>query len=455
MITEFVDESLRTPVVGGFDVCVIGGSCTGAFAAIRAARHGANVALVEAGGFLGGVATAGLVNVWHSLFDTSGERRIVAGLTEELIERLKRRGAVTMDAPLPRWHTFNPAEMILELDRMVGDTGKIRPFLHTRFVKPTFDAAGRITHAIIEDKTGRRALQAKCFVDASGDGDLVHRAGFPTRRGARLQPSTTGAVVGGVEEVLRANPGLLLDDALSPRFGGGFKHIHLWDSEYVGLPGLRFLAMPSVEEFDCSDADGLTAAEIEGRRQLRSFFDVVRKNFREGDKLRLATLSSYIGVRETRRCEALHRLTEMEVLNGERFDDAIANGSYCVDIHDEVGVTFKRLDGSSRVQRMAADGKPEVVHSRWRPDTGESPTFYQIPYRCLVPKGSRNALCAGRVIDAGDGAFGAIRVMVNCNQTGEAAGLAAALCAASGEEVATLDTALLRTKLAAAGALII
>lgn len=158
-------------------------------------------------------------------------------------------------------------------------------------------------------------------------------------------------MVGGVEEVLRANPSLLLDDALSPRFQGGFKHVHLWDSDYVGLPGLRFLAMPSVDGLDCSDTDGLTAAELEGRRQLRAFIDVVRANFKEGDKLRLAALSSCIGIRETRRCEALHRLTEMEVLNGGRFADAIANGSYCVDVHDEVGVTFKYLDGNSRVQR--------------------------------------------------------------------------------------------------------
>ena len=53
-----------------------------------------------------------------------------------------------------------------------------------------------------------------------------------------------------------------------------------------------------------------------------------------------------------------------------------------------------------------------------------NPTFYQVPYRCLVPQGARNLLVAGRVLDADRGAYGAVRVMVNCNQTGQAAGVA-------------------------------
>jgi len=82
------------PVVHDCDVCVIGGSCTGVFAAVAAARLGAKVALVELNGFFGGVATASLVNIWHSLKDRSGKEQIIAGLTSEVIERLERRDAV-------------------------------------------------------------------------------------------------------------------------------------------------------------------------------------------------------------------------------------------------------------------------------------------------------------------------------------------------------------------------
>ena len=66
---------------GEFDVCVVGGSCTGVFAAVRAAAAGMRVALVERNYFFGGTATAGFVPVWHSLFSLDGSRRIVGGYT--------------------------------------------------------------------------------------------------------------------------------------------------------------------------------------------------------------------------------------------------------------------------------------------------------------------------------------------------------------------------------------
>jgi hypothetical protein len=399
-----------------------------------------------------------MVNIWHSLYDTEGRRQIIAGLTQEMIERLKIRGAVDIKAPDSPfgYANFNPAEMTLELDRMVMENPRIRPFLHARFARPLVDGAGMVTHAVIEDKSGRRAIAAKAFVDASGDGDLVHRAGLPTWKGAKLQPPTTGLVLAGLEELAAANPGFKLEQALEPRYGGGFKHNFMWGSAYVGFPGMNFMAAPRVNGVDCSDADDLTKAELEGRRQIRAIFDVVRGNFKEGRRLRLAFIASSTGIRETRHCEALGRLTESDVLEGVHFDDAIANGSYCVDIHGGAGIVFKFLDGSAREQRVdSSTGRGEWIAGRWREERPESPTFYQIPYRCLVPKGSRNVLCAGRIIDADAGAYGAVRVMVNCNQTGEAAGLAAAHAVSGGISVSAVDTAELRRGLSTAGALMI
>ena len=412
---------------------------------------------MEGNGIFGGVATAGLVDIWHTLYDANGGQQIIGGLTLEMIERLKLRDAVKLHdrKSIGCYAVFNPPEMTIELDRMVVGAGRIRPFLHTHFVRPVLDAEGHVDAAIIEDKTGRRAIKAKCFVDASGDGDLVHRAGFPTWKGPRLQPPTTGAVISGVAELCKANPNFDIASALLPKYNGGFKHVHMWMSEYVGFPGMNFMAEPCVEGADCSDADSLTAAEIEGRRQIRALFDVIRSNFKEGDKLRLAALGSSIGIRETRRCEALHRLTENELLSGERFPDAIANGCYPVDVHDNVGITFKYLDGTSFRQKRSPEEGCACLKGRWREETADNPLFYQIPYRSLVPKSSRNVLCAGRIVDSDEGAFGAIRVMVNCNQTGEAAGIAAAMCATSGASVTEVNCQELREKLSAAGAIVL
>ena len=133
-----------------------------------------------------------------------------------------------------------------------------------------------------------------------------------------------------------------------------------------------------------------------------------------------------MGVRESRHVDALCRVTRDDVLLGRRYDDIAARGSYRIDIHEGPGITFLYLDG--RRERMVQTDKGEVLweNDRWRPEGGPSPTWYEIPYRALVPKGSVNVLCAGRMVDSTRDAYGALRVMVNCNQMGETAGLAAA-----------------------------
>ncbi|MEI8312747.1 MAG: FAD-dependent oxidoreductase, partial [Verrucomicrobiota bacterium] len=206
-------------------------------------------------------------------------------------------------------------------------------------------------------------------------------------------------------------------------------------------------------EADCSDPRSLTRAEMEGRRQVRAIMDIVNRHV-PGAKLGLLALPARIGIRQTRHVRCLHQLTGDEVLHGRRFDDAIANGSYRVDIHhaEKPGLTFRYLDGREVYVRPGHPAK----HGRWRADTGESPTFYQIPYRSLVPQGPYgNLLAAGRFIDADQQAHGAIRVMVNMNQTGEAAGAAAWLALKHQTPAAALDPALIRRTLSDGGSLVL
>ncbi len=118
MMDTIQEPSREVPMVHECDICVIGGGCTGVFAAVRAAQLGASVALVEINGFFGGVATAGLVNVWHSIYDTVGERQIIGGLTVDVIRRLQARDAAIVyerDNP-SRYTVFNSAELMVELD---------------------------------------------------------------------------------------------------------------------------------------------------------------------------------------------------------------------------------------------------------------------------------------------------------------------------------------------------
>ncbi len=448
-----MEPERSVPVVHEADVCVIGGSCTGVFAAVAAARRGARVALIEAQGMLGGTATSGLVAVWHSLLDARFDRQIIAGLSAETLERLDRHGALAkLNGNSSMASMFSPAELAIELDRLVAEAG-VRVFLHARFAAPALED-GRVAAAVIEDKSGRRAVRARFFVDATGDGDLAHRAGLGTWSMGDLQPPTTCAVLRGLAALKEKNPGFSINRAVfDPKFEGALERGFLWTAELPLGGDLTLVAGTRVNGADCSDADQLTRAEIEGRAQVRRIVEVLRRNFAGGEELRLVMLPGHIGIRQTRQILGRHRLTEQEVLAGTRFPDAVANGSYRVDVHhnDRAGITFRYLDGREVFCR--ADGTHE--RGRWRPEQSEDPTFYQIPYRALVPEASRNVLAAGRLMDADRGAYGAVRVMVNCNQTGEAAGVAAWLALDSGRDAGEVDVAKLRAELAAGGAAVI
>lgn len=447
MPDSMIEPARTIPLITEADVCVLGGSCTGVFAAIRAAQTGARVVLVEKAGCFGGVATLSLVNVWHSLFDEVFERKIIGGLSEVLMDRLRQRKAVKERARSPDWQfAFNPAEMQIELDALILEAG-VEPMLHTVFSAPWLEQE-RLAGVIVENKDGRGLIKARYFIDATGDGDLCHRLGHPTYVSERFQPSTTCALFEGWPPAFKETLSKLLR---KHRETYGLPHGFAWGAT-VPDTQLFMLAGTRVAGLDCSTATGLTRAEMEGRRQVRAIQDLIREQAPD-ESISLVGLPARIGIRETRHVRCRHRLTGDDVLYGRRFDDAIANGSYRVDIHhvDRPGITLRYLDGR---EAYVCPGEP-VQHARWRVAEKVMPTFYQIPYRCLLPGSQPNLLLAGRMIDADPQAHGAIRVMINMNQTGEAAGVAAALACRDDSDVRRLDPSTVRRALSEGGSVII
>lgn len=446
-MSSFVLEPARqVSVVTEVDVCVIGGSCTGVFAAIRAARLGARVAIVEKEGCFGGVATISMVNVWHSLLDTAFERPIIGGLTLETIERLERREAVRrMEKNVSIGFYFNSEELKIELDEMVLEHG-IQPFLHTQFVAP-FVRDGRLEAILIENKSGRGAIKAAQFIDCSGDGDLAARLELETYFSSHLQPATTCAKFAGWDTLKIDYQQAIRDYAdeygLPPGFAWGGT---VPGSDIYMLAGTRVLGA------NPANADDLTRAEIEGRRQVRAIQNILKRAAPDS-KVTLQALPSRIGLRESRHVKCGYQLTGEDVLYGHRFEDAIANGSYRVDIHhqDKPGITLQYLDGTQSYHRPGYPGE----QSRWRPETTDNPTFYQVPLRSLIPGTVPNLIVAGRMLDADITAHGAVRVMVNLNQTGEAAGVAAFLALHSGAAIGEVPAETVRQTLAAGGSVII
>lgn len=445
-LDAFDEPPRSTPVVLDTDVLVLGGSCTGLFAAIRAARLGCRVAVVEKAGCFGGVATLSLVNVWHSPYDTAHQRRIINGLTVETMDRLRRRDAV-IDGTSPHWAwSFSPPELQIELDELLTEAG-VTPFLHTHFVAPHVQD-GRLVGVIVENKSGRQAIRAKMFIDATGDGDVCRRMGLETYANEAPQPSTTCAVLAGALDGGRFSEALR-DHRAEFNLPEGFA----WGAPIPPHNHARMYAGTRVFGADCSDAEAFTRAEIEGRRQVRALMDIVRK-YMPDTRISLQALPSRIGIRETRHVRCQYQISGDDVLSGRRFEDAIANGSYPVDVHhhDRPGITFRYLNGEQVYIR------PDIPaeHSRWREPTDENPTFYQIPFRSLLPAGGPdNLILAGRMLDADTLAHGAVRVMVNMNQTGEAAGVAAYLALHQQKAIGDLDPGDVRKTLADGGSLVI
>jgi flavin-dependent dehydrogenase len=161
------------PVVGEYDVVVCGGGPAGFVAAVAAAREGASVALVERFGFLGGMATAGLVAPL-SVF-TYNQELVIGGIPWEFIDRLVQMGGGYVEHPLGNV-AFDPELYKLCMQRMAEEAG-IALYMNSYLSGCVVSESGEIQQVIIENKNGTEALAARTFIDATGDADLAYMAG--------------------------------------------------------------------------------------------------------------------------------------------------------------------------------------------------------------------------------------------------------------------------------------
>ena len=438
---KLIHEPARdTPVIHECDLCVVGGSCTGVFAAVRAARLGLSVALIEQNILLGGMAAAAQVNEWHSLSDATGQRQIIGGLTVEVLDRLRQRGVVSegFHQHCGPCSLFNSAELAMELDILIRDN-RIRLFLKAACVGAAREA-NKVKAAIIEDKSGRRAIRARMFIDASGDGDLLRRAGFAAWKSEHLQPVGYQMIAAGLGKIIE-NTGQGIWEQVRHRiadFSYPTDNATPWINAYPAPADLRNIYGPRLNGCDASDADQATAAVLESRRCHRALLDMIREEL--SPEVAAVSFAHALGVRETWHARCLYRLQPEDLLNGKSFSDGIARGTYPVDVHSPVGTLLRHMDG--REDLIGRDGT--VTSGRWRVESSEQPQFYEIPFRSLVPEEAENLLVAGRLLDADRDAFGGVRVMVNMNQTGEAAGVAAWLALNENTAPEFLDPARLR-----------
>ena len=307
----------------------------------------------------------------------------------------------------------------------------------------------KLSGIIIENKDGRQVILAKFFIDASGDGDLAYDLNLENYRHEIMQPPTpTYKLIGDISNI---NISKLLQEH-GEEFG--LPEDWGWGGQIPSIPNLSFRADTHVFNVDCSKAEDLTNAEMEGRKQIKAVMQVLEKYAPLTNReVRVAAIGSTIGIRETQHFESDYQLNEKDLLNGVGFEDTIAYGTYRIDIHhaNGAGITFKYLDGHEDIFN---DRTSVPIRRMWRTDN-QFAEYYQVPFKSLVQRKYGNFITAGRMINSDPDAFGAVRVMVNLNQIGEAAGTAGYLAINSEKDIWSIDTKELRNTMKQGGSIML
>ena len=457
----FIDLPQRRALLAArADVLVVGGGPAGIGAAIGAADAGADVVLVERYGFLGGNATAALVMPF-SIFHTQRDRRIrtgqhvlfpgdhgrgdpaIGGVLERLVRNLvKAGGAIPPSLDTGQTVPFDPEIFKLVAMDMLDRAG-VNVLLHAFASDILEENATR--GVIFETKSGPVLIRSKVLIDCTGDADMAVKAGAPFEMGreedALVQPMTLLFRLGGFdgsnfENYIRAHPDQWrgvhgLWELMSKAVEFGELTFPREDILFFGTTHDNELTVNSTRVIRVLGTDiwDLTYAEWESRRQMRQITDFLKRHVPGFEKSFILQSGMTIGVRETRRIIGHYCLTTEDILQARKFDDGIAMGTYPIDIHNPEGkgTVFKRLPA------------------------GEA---YDIPLRCLVPRGTENLLVAGRCISGTHEAHSSYRVMPICMATGQAAGVCAAIAARERNSPGDVPAQKVRSELRRQGAIL-
>ena len=448
---EHVTEPAReTPVLASADVVVVGSGPGGLAAAIGASRAGASVVLIERHCCFGGNITAVGVEgfAWYRHEATIDSE----GVGIEFEQRALAMGAAQPE-PQSDSHALDGELFKYVADLLVQECG-IQPLLHCSVVAPLLDG-DVLQGVIVESKSGRHAVLAKRVVDASGDADVAARAGAPTRQadpedllaasvmfhlsgvdkqaflaGVAADPQTyadwsdgawtvetTGKEDDMFSPFLRAPFTQAIDAGLIPRdlttIGGTWGAIS-------DQGDLTYLNLVHLDDVDGTDVESLTAAEIEGRRQAVLAAEALRRFTPGCEDAKIRNFGMSVGIRETRKIDAVYNMTEHDVREQGRFDDSI-------------GIFPEFIDGYGLL----------IL-----PTTGR---YFQVPYRSMVPKDVRHLLVAGRSIGGDKVSHAAVRNMMCCTVSGQGAGVASAVSIAHGCDVADVDITAVQTELVRQG----
>ena len=444
-----------------YDVVIAGGGIAGSLAAVASARHGARTLLVEETGFLGGSLTVcgtGPMMTFHA-----GDKQVIKGLGEELINRLKEKNLSpghTVDSTGYTYTVtpFDAEGLKRELELMVTESGA-EILYHAKLISACV-SGGRADSITVSSMGVMIEIKGMVFIDSTGDATLLKLSGVPVSSGrdsdGANQPMTMNFKLSGVDiplirsimekdvelfPFLKKHPKGLEKEA-SRLSISGFQDIMKEGIASGELDIDRDIVlcfetnnfnevivnMTRIHSLDPLNPFDISRAETEGRRQVWEMYAFLRKHVPGFASSVLISSGPRIGVRSSGRMNGVYSLTADDILSETKFADGIACCGYPIDIHSdgaETKSTFLRWGG-----------------------------YYSIPYRCLINSTVSNIMAAGRDISCTFEAHASLRVSPCCTATGQAAGTAAAMAAASGLSPLDVDTGSLRDNLRKDGAIV-
>jgi ribulose 1,5-bisphosphate synthetase/thiazole synthase len=447
-----VEPARSLEIVLQTDVLVVGSGPGGLSAALAAARAGAKTALIDRNGCFGGNITQVGVEgfAWYRHEGTVD----CEGIGIEFETRAKAMGAA-MPEPQSISHALD-AEMFKWVADVLVDEAGVKPLLHRLCVAPIMER-NAVRGVIIESKAGRQAILAKRVIDATGDADIASRAGAPVHKTPKEKMMSVSVMfsMSGVHkqrfiEAVRADPQTYADwsgnnewdyettgkedELFSPFLRKPFEkaveagiipsYLQTIAGTWGGITNqgdLTYLNLVHIPELDGTDPDDLTIGEMRGRREAIYAVEALRKFMPGCEDAKLRNFGMTLGVRDTRKIDALYNLTGTDVREQARFDDAI-------------GIFPEFIDGYGVL----------IL-----PTTGR---YWHVPYRALVPKLVGNLLVAGRSIGGDHLSHASARNMMCCAVSGQGAGVAAAISVQRDEPFEHLNIDAVHQELARQGA---
>jgi ribulose 1,5-bisphosphate synthetase/thiazole synthase len=451
-MSSIVEPARTLEVVLETEVLVVGSGPGGLAAALAAARAGASTALIDRNGCFGGnitqVGVEGLA--WYRHEGTVD----CEGIGIEFETRAKAMGAA-MPEPQSISHALD-AEMFKWVADVLVEEAGVKALLHRLCVAPIMER-NALRGVIIESKAGRQAILAKRIVDATGDADIATRAGAPVHKTPKEKMMSVSVMfsMSGVNkrefiDAVKADPQTYADwsgnnewdyettgkeDKLfSPFLRKPFQkaveagiipsYLKTIAGTWGGISNqgdLTYLNLVHIPELDGTDPNDLTLGEMRGRREAIYAVEALRRFMPGCEEAKLRNFGMTLGVRDTRKIDALYNITGDDVRGQARFDDAI-------------GIFPEFIDGYGVL----------IL-----PTTGR---YWHVPYRALVPKSVSNLLVAGRSIGGDHMSHASARNMMCCAVSGQGAGVAAAVSVRRDEPLERISIAAVQEELTRQGA---